>query len=98
MNNQSRWQKCWSVSLRQCDLLTAEFLARKPMKKNNFEIGAKDIPDKYVVSASTGESLLRLVGDEEKGVRLKSSEVMDFGAKDESREVILQFDAETPNQ
>ena len=70
----------------------------KTDEKGNYEIGAKDIPDKYIVSASTGDSLLRISGDGEKDARLKSSEVMNFGAKDESREVILQFDAETPNQ
>jgi hypothetical protein len=65
----------------------------KTDEAGNFAFTVKDTPDKYVIFATTKESPLFLEGDEEKGHRFKSSEVMEFGAKDESRKVTIQFDA-----
>lgn len=65
----------------------------KTDEAGNFAFTVKDIPDEYIVSASTKESHLLLKGDEKKGHRFKSSEVMGFGAKDECRKVRIQFDA-----
>lgn len=64
----------------------------KTDESGNFAFTVKDVPDKYVVSASNKEFPLFFVGDEERGYRIKHSEIMRFGAKDECRKVTLKFD------
>ncbi len=65
----------------------------KTDEAGNFALTVEAVPDKYVISASNKEFPLLFVGDEEKGYRIKHSEIIEFGAKDECRKVTLQFDA-----
>ncbi len=60
--------------------------------EGNFALTVKGIPDKYIVSASTKGNSLILDEDLQMGNRVKYSEQMEFGAKDECRKVRLQFD------
>lgn len=70
---------------------------RIPCTKTNYEgefaLIVKGVPDKYVVSASTREQPFRFVENKDKNYRFKSTEPIEFGAKDECRKVTLQFDA-----
>lgn len=60
----------------------------------DFALTVKDIPDKYKACASTTDSPFILEGDQNKGHRVVCSEVIEFGAKDECRQMALRFAAE----
>lgn len=59
----------------------------------DFALTVKDIPDKYRVCASTTDSPFIFEGNKDKGHRAVCSEVIEFGAKDECRKVVLKFEA-----
>ena len=76
--------------------LTGRLPCTKTDFEGNYALTVKGVPDKYIVSASTPDRpLINLIdkGHTEKDYRVKYSEQMEFGAKDECRKVTLQFDA-----
>ncbi len=66
----------------------------KTDEAGDFALTVKDVPDKYRVCASTTDSPIIFEGDKDKRHRATCSEVIEFGAKDECREVALQFKAQ----
>ena len=63
----------------------------KTDEAGDFALTVKDVPDKYKVCASTADTPFIFEGDQEH--RAVCSEVIEFGAKDECRQVALKFDA-----
>ncbi|HEX8844880.1 MAG TPA: hypothetical protein VF791_09570 [Pyrinomonadaceae bacterium] len=57
----------------------------------DYSLKVKDIPDKYRVCASTTDTPFIFEGDKDKSHRVICTDVMVFGAKDESRKVALKF-------
>jgi hypothetical protein len=55
--------------------------------EGKFSVGERTIPDKYHVCASTSDSLIQTDGK----TRSVCSKPMTFGAKDESKKVVLKL-------
>ena len=66
----------------------------KTDEAGDFALTIRDVPDKYRVCASTTDSPFIFEGDLDKGHRVTCSEVIEFGAKDECREVAVKFNAQ----
>jgi hypothetical protein len=65
----------------------------KTDNEGNFAFTVNDIPDKYIVCASTTDSPFIFEQDKDEGHRATCTSAMEFGAKDECRKVALKFAA-----
>lgn len=59
-----------------------------------YAITVKDIPDKYIVCASTTDSPFIFERDKDKSHRVTCSKPIEFGAADDCRKVDLKFKSE----
>lgn len=66
----------------------------KTTDRGRFSVGARDVPDRYQVCASTTESpfLSKSQESSKERQRVKCTNAIVFGAQDESREVTIRFD------
>jgi hypothetical protein len=74
-----------------------EVQCAKTTDNGRFSVGSEDIPDKYNVCASSTADLpyaSQQADSSEKRQRVKCTETMVFGTKDESREVTIKFGSE----
>ena len=62
----------------------------KTDQSGNYAFTVKDVPDKYIVSASTGDWFIP-IGKQQKKERYKSSEPISFGAEDVCRKIDFQL-------
>lgn len=74
--------------------ITGRIPCTKTDDAGTFALTVNDIPDKYTVCASTTDSPFLFEADKDKGHRAVCSEVIEFGAKDECRKVVLKFAAQ----
>jgi hypothetical protein len=63
----------------------------KTNEKGTFDFTVKDVPDTYVICASTSDFVIVFVGD--KKTRVTCTEPSVFSAQNESRNVVLKFKA-----